>query len=218
MIRRARLLSVVATLTAGALGVVSSTQTWLTVALADTSDELLVPGAAAIPVLAPLSLAVLALGLALSIVGRVLRYAFAALSLAIALVLGLLTWRVLVDTPTSAFSSTVTQATGITGEDAVSQLVSRVTTTPWPVVTLVGWVVLLAASALVLTTAHAWRSAGRRYDAAAGTTAGRAASSGPSAGGDAAPRAAASRPADHAESRRVDDWDELSRGEDPTSH
>ena len=74
MIRRARLLSVVVTVLCGALGVISSTQTWLTVELQDAAHHILdVPGASAVPVLAPLSLAVLALGAALSIVGVALQ-------------------------------------------------------------------------------------------------------------------------------------------------
>jgi hypothetical protein len=63
--RRARLMSVVVTVLCGAIGVISSTQTWLTVELADGAHHTLeVPGASAVPVLAPLSLAVLALGAA----------------------------------------------------------------------------------------------------------------------------------------------------------
>ncbi len=91
MTARARLLCVAAIVLAGAIGVISSTQTWLVVTLADAEHELTVAGAAAVPVLAPLSLAVLALGGALSIVGLVLRYIFGVLTVAIALVLGVLT-------------------------------------------------------------------------------------------------------------------------------
>ena len=81
MIRRARLLCVVLVVLCGALGVISSTQTWLTVELQDAAHHVLdVPGASAVPVLAPLSLAVLALGAALSIVGPALRYVFGALA------------------------------------------------------------------------------------------------------------------------------------------
>ena len=86
--RRARLLAVTVVLAVGALGIISSTQTWLAVTLRQGPDSaLLVPGAAALPVLAPLSLAVLALGAALSIVGLVLRYVFGALTIVIAGVL-----------------------------------------------------------------------------------------------------------------------------------
>lgn len=195
MIRRARLLAVTATLAAGALGVISSTQTWLTVTLTQGADEaLLVPGAAAIPVLAPLSLAVLALGAALSIVGLVLRYVFGALTVAIAGVLGWQTWVVLVERPASAVASTVTGVTGISGVDAVSDLIAAVSITPWPAVTLVGSIVLFAAGVLTLVTARTWKGAGRRYRT-----------------DGAAPAASPSAPLD-----AVDSWDGLSRGEDPT--
>jgi len=197
--RRARLLAVTVVLAVGALGIISSTQTWLTVTLRQGPDAaLLVPGADAIPVLAPLSLAVLALGGALSIVGLVLRYVFGALTLLIAAVLTWLTGVVVIQRPPSAAAATVTGATGITGLDAVTDLVNGIALTPWPAVTLAGWIVLLAAGAFVLATARSWRGAGRRYrtDTSASAT---------------TPAASASAPLD-----AFDSWDGLSRGEDPT--
>ena len=209
MIRRARLLAVVAILAAGALGVLSSTQTWLQVVLRDAPGQTLeVPGAAAVPVLAPLSLAVLALGGALSIVGLALRYVFGALTVAIAALLAWLTGQVAFLHPTTAVAAVVTDATGITGEAAVADLVARIDTTAWPFVTLFGWLLLLVAGVVTLTTAHTWRGSGRRYrtDAATPTS----------------PAAAGSRPHDAidaqaGDSRAIDTWDDLSRGEDPTA-
>ncbi len=160
VMRRARLLAVVAAVAVGALGVISSTQTWLWVMLEDGGSALAVPGASAIAVLAPLSLAVLALGVALSIVGPVLRYVFGALSVAIAALLAWLTAQVAFLHPTSAVASTVTEATGISGEDAVDALVAQVDATAWPYVSLVAWIVLLAAGVFTLATAH--RLAGER--------------------------------------------------------
>ncbi|WP_438353003.1 Trp biosynthesis-associated membrane protein [Microbacterium sp. CJ88] len=197
MIARARLLAVVAIVLTGALGVISSTQTWLTVVLDDgTGHELFVPGAAAVPVLAPLSLAVLALGAALSIVGRVVRWIFGALTVLIAVALGIVTGQVAVALPVTAVSSTVTTATGITGIDSVAALVRTISPSPWPFVTLALWVLLLAAGLFTLATAHRWRGSGRRY-----RTDGE--------GADAS--APASRPRD-----AIDSWDDLSRGTDPT--
>lgn len=196
MIARARLLAVVATIAAGALGVISSTQTWLDVVLSDgTTHTLEVAGAAAVPVLAPLSLAVLALGAALSIVGLVLRWVFGALTIVIAIALGILTAAAAFATPVSAFAATVTEATGITGTDAVAALVASAAPTPWPTVTLAGWLVLLAAGGLTLVTAPRWRGAGRRYRT-----------------DEPAPEVAAARPRD-----AIDSWDDLSRGADPTT-
>lgn len=200
MTARARLFAVLATVLAGAIGVISSTQTWLVVTLDDGAGaQLAVPGASAIPVLAPLSLAVLALGGALSIVGLVLRFIFGVLTIAIATTLGVLTAQVVIAPPTAAVTATVTTSTGITGVEAVAELVLRIDQTPWPVLTLVAWVVLLAAGLFTLATARRWRGTGRRYrtDAAPPVA--------PTAG------AAASRPHD-----AIDSWDDLSRGDDPT--
>ena len=201
MTRRAKLVAVVVILATGALGLISSTQTWLTVALTDSAaNPLVVPGAAAVPVLAPLSLAVLALGAALSIAGLVLRYVFGALALAIGALLAFLTGAVAIAPSIGHVASTVTTATGIAGEEALVQLVASVTPTPWPAVTLAGWLLLLAGGAWTLATAHRWRGTGRRYRTAEPARAAKIA------------EAPASRPHD-----AIDDWDDLSRGEDPTA-
>ena len=203
MIRRARLLAVVVIVLCGAIGVISSTQTWLTVVLSGGAEHVLdVPGASAVPVLAPLSLAVLALGGALSIVGKVLRYAFGILATGIGVVLAWLTAGIVFEQPVSAVASVVTGATGIAGEASVAKLVASIGATAWPAVTLAAWVLLIAAGVFVLATAHTWTRTGRRYRTEE--------SAHPS------PRSGA-RPHDAAGSRSIDDWDHLSRGEDPTA-
>jgi uncharacterized membrane protein (TIGR02234 family) len=200
--RRARLLAVVVTVACGAIGLISSTQTWLTAVLDDGAEHALaVAGAAAVPVLAPLSLAVLALGAALSIVGLVLRYVFGGLSVLIGLLLAWLTAVVAFERPVSAVASVVTEATGIAGESSVVELLSSITTTPWPLVTLGAWVVLVAAGVFTLVTARGWTSAGRRYRT----------------DDPGHPATDGARPHDAAGSRAIDDWDGLSRGEDPTA-
>ena len=120
------MLAVVVVAFCGAMGVISSTQTWLTVVLRDGAQEALeVPGASAIPVLAPLSLAVLALGAALSIAGLVLRYAFGGVALLIAGVLAWLTAPVVFGPPVAAVATVVTESTGIAGEASVAELVAN---------------------------------------------------------------------------------------------
>ena len=211
MIRRARLLAVVVTVLCGALGVISSTQTWLTVVLQDGAEHALeVPGSSAVPVLAPLSLAVLALGAALSIVGLALRYIFGALAVLIGGILAWLTARVVFEHPVSAVASVVTESTGIAGESSVAQLVASIDATAWPAVTLAVWIVLIAAGGFVLATSHAWSHTGRRYRTDEGAKPSAPAASEPSRGDG-------SRPHDAAGSRAIDDWDDLSRGEDPTA-
>ncbi|WEK59816.1 MAG: Trp biosynthesis-associated membrane protein [Candidatus Microbacterium colombiense] len=191
--RRGRSLAVSGFLLAGAIGIISSTQTWITVERADAGEAILVPGASALVLLAPLSLAVLALGAALSIAGRVVRLAFAVLGAASAVFLGWSTLHLLIAVPESAIAPTVTEVTGLAGTAAISDVVRSAVPTAWPVFALIGWVILLAASVLVLVTWRRWKAGGRRYRTA--------------------PEAAAPQdgPVD-----AVDSWDDLSRGTDPT--
>lgn len=194
--RRPRSLAVVAMLLAGAIGVIGSTQTWIDVTLDDGAQQTLaVPGSDALPVLTPLSLAALALGAALSIAGPVVRYVFGAIGLAIAVLLGFGAAQIVFATPVSATAATVTDATGISGVDAVGDLVAGLSLTPWPAVTLVAQVLLAAAAVFTLVTARRWGSnTGRKYR-----------TTGDSAG-------ESSRPHD-----AIDSWDDLSRGDDPTA-
>jgi uncharacterized membrane protein (TIGR02234 family) len=199
-------LSVAAIVLCGAVGVIASTQTWLTVTLDDGAGHgLTVAGASAMPVLAPLSLAALALGAALSIVGRVVRIVFGALTVVIG---ALVAWQAAVIAlalPTAAVAATVTEATGITGQAGVDALVAHIEPTPWPAITVVVGGLLVVAGVFTLITSPRWQGSGRRYRTAESAN-GRVAS-GPSRLG-----AAGSRPHD-----AIDSWDDLSRGEDPTT-
>lgn len=200
MSRRGRLLAVLTTLAVGAVGVISSTQTWLVVVLDDGSrHELAVTGAAAIPVLAPLSLAALALGAALSIAGLVLRYAFGGLTVLLAVSLGALSGRIAFTTPTGAVASTVTAATGVAGSEAIDALTASVRSTPWPGIMFALSALLLAAGGFIIATARTWSGSGRRFEA-----------------DSAAAGAAAGKPAPRVVDA-MDSWDDLSRGADPTA-
>ncbi|WP_226533177.1 Trp biosynthesis-associated membrane protein [Microbacterium paraoxydans] len=190
--RRGRSISVSGFLLAGAIGIISSTQTWFTVERADAGEPILVPGASALVLLAPLSLAVLALGAALSIAGKAVRFIFGLLAAATALFLGWSTLQLLLTEPIGAVAATVTEVTGLAGGDAVHETVLRIVPSAWPYIALVGWAILLAASVVVLLTWRGWKAGGRRYR----TDRVDVAHDGPV---DA-----------------VDSWDELSRGTDPT--
>lgn len=188
---RARSLTVVAILAAGAVALIGSTQTWAVAALPD--DSLPVPGSTAVPVLQPLTLTVLALGLVLTLVGRVLRYVLAVLGIAAAAAIGALAAPLLGTPPVSAVAPAVTERTGLAGTEAVADVVGGISVTPWPLVTLVCAVVVGIAGLIVLATAHRWTRGGRRYTASG----------------------SASRPAT-GPLDAVDSWDDLSRGDDPT--
>ncbi len=190
--QRGRSLSVSGFLLAGAIGIISSTQTWLTVERADAGEAILVPGASALVLLAPLSLAVLALGAALSISGKVVRLVFGVLAGATALFLGWSTLQLLLAEPFDAVAATVTEVTGLAGGDAVREVVVSIVPSAWPFIALVGWALLLLSPVVVLMTWRGWKVGGRRYRT------------------------------DHVEVAHdgpvdaVDSWDELSRGTDPT--
>ncbi|MDJ1113728.1 Trp biosynthesis-associated membrane protein [Microbacterium dauci] len=190
--RRWRTRAVLPVLAGGAVSIIGSTQTWLDLALRDGAQlSLAVPGASALPVLAPLSLAALALGLALTIVGRVLRYVFGAIAVLMGAGLAVASLRIALTMPIDAVVGTVTEATGLSGVEAAAGIVTTMALTPWPWVTAAAGLAVVAGGAIALVTGHRWAGAGRKYRQ------------------DAAP--ADGRPRD-----AVDSWDDLSRGEDPT--
>lgn len=193
MMARARMYAVLAFLLAGGVGLISSTQTWITATRADAAASLFVNGSEAMPLLTPLSLAVLALGAALSIAGPVLRYVLASLGLAGAVVLFAGTLPVVVNPPLSSVAPSFTKATGVSGDKTLQAMISALHVGGWPVAALCAWVLLAAACLFVLFTAHRWKVGSRRYEQISD---GHHTDSGPL--------------------DSVDSWDELSHGSDPT--
>lgn len=191
--RRGRIVSVIGLLIAGATGIISSTQTWLTVIRADAGEPILVPGADAVALLAPLSLAVLAVGAALALVGRPLRYIFAALSLGAGVLLAWWTAEILFATPISAVAPTVTETTGLAGNSTVADMIASIEPSVWPTLALIGWVLQILAAGFALVTARRWKSGGRRFRT------------------EAVDHSIHDGPVD-----AIDSWDDLSRGTDPT--
>lgn len=188
--RRGRFLSVVLLLAGGGMLLLGSTQPWLHAHL--SGAELPVSGADAIPVLQPLALAVLALALVLSLVGRVLRHILAALALLAGGVLIAMTAPVTFAPPLSAVESVVTEHSGLIGLEAVAELVTAITATAWPALSLAAAALVAVTGLFALLTAHRWKHGTRRYDSTRTVR-----SDGPV---DA-----------------IDSWDDLSRGDDPTS-
>lgn len=191
---RARLVSVLSLLLVGAIALIASTQTWYSVALHDVTEHpLTVSGTAALPVLAPLALAAIAMAAALAIVGRVMRLIFGVLTLAIGVLLTALAAPLTFSQPIAAVASTVTEATFISGNSAIASLVNTITPTVWPAITLICGVVVCLAGLFILFSSRHWSTTGRRYS------------------GSAATRVTAAGPVD-----AIDGWDGLSRGIDPT--
>lgn len=187
---RGRSMTALGFILGGGLGTISATQVWLWAVRSDASEPLAVTGGDALSVLLPLSLTALALAAAVAIVGVALRYIFAAIGLIVGTALTVMIVRLIATRPLSAVGPTVTEMTGLAGDAAVADIVDHITTTAWPVVALVGSVLVIVSSLLALVTARSWRTGGRRFET----------SSTPHTG-----------PID-----AVDSWDDLSRGDDPT--
>ncbi|WP_256335869.1 Trp biosynthesis-associated membrane protein [Microbacterium sp. cf332] len=185
----------------GGLAVIGSTQPWLEATLRDGAHAVLpVPGTEALPLVTPLGLAALALGLAISIVGTVLRYVFGGIGVLIGVALLAESLRIAVTAPPAAVVGVVADSTGLMGVAAVETLVSSITVTAWPWITAVGALAVCAGGVLTLVSARSWQSTARRYrtDAVAETS-----------------RPRGSRP--HDSHDPIDSWDDLSRGSDPTA-
>ncbi|SDQ07618.1 Tryptophan-associated transmembrane protein (Trp_oprn_chp) [Microbacterium sp. cf332] len=201
MTRRSRMTAVLSAVLGGGLAVIGSTQPWLEATLRDGAHAVLpVPGTEALPLVTPLGLAALALGLAISIVGTVLRYVFGGIGVLIGVALLAESLRIAVTAPPAAVVGVVADSTGLMGVAAVETLVSSITVTAWPWITAVGALAVCAGGVLTLVSARSWQSTARRYrtDAVAETS-----------------RPRGSRP--HDSHDPIDSWDDLSRGSDPTA-
>ncbi|WP_243063040.1 Trp biosynthesis-associated membrane protein [Humibacter sp. RRB41] len=185
------------------LALSASTQTWYTLhltAAAGHSAALAVTGSNSAPAIAALSVAGLAFAGALALAGRVLRYVLAVLGLVLAgSVIGSAIGAIA--DPSGSSISVVTKATGIAGDASVRAVIGSTDATAWPALALTGGILLALAAVAVIAFAHTWPTASRRYGAVK----------------DAAEPVRSDADA-HLSARdaAIDDWDELSRGDDPT--
>ncbi|MET1015706.1 MAG: Trp biosynthesis-associated membrane protein [Leifsonia flava] len=179
-----------------ALALLAATQQWFTLTVASGaggSTELAVSGAVAAPALSALAFAALALAAALAIAGPFIRIVLGVLGVLLGGSVILSTTLALGD-PVAAGASVVTGATGVSGSDSVHELVSSVGGSAWPVLALVAGIVIALGAIGVLVTTRRWPASARKYQAV------RLESTEVSA-----------------KDRAVDEWDELSRGDDPTA-
>lgn len=156
------------------------------------TEVVTVGGADAAPGVASAGLVVLVSGLVLGLAGRVAR---------VLAVLGVLAGGALAGVSAAVFlgdpeGSALRAAAEATG---VRQLEGEVTVAPWPTVALVVAVLAVVVAAALPFLAGSWQRVGRRYerDQATGAEGGQ--------GENRTPRG-----------RAMDDWDALSRGDDPS--
>ncbi|MEJ3404974.1 Trp biosynthesis-associated membrane protein [Rathayibacter sp. YIM 133350] len=192
--RRLKFAVIAVLLVAAALALTAATQTWFTLTLRASGARLPVSGAVAAPALSALAFAGIALAAALAIAGPVIRLVLGALGIVLGGAIVLAAGLALSDA-VAAGAPAVTSSTGVSGQDSVHALVSAVATTPWPVLAIVAGVLVALGGLAVLLTARLWPASSRRYQAVRLEAAD---------GTGRAPDA-------------VDEWDELSRGDDPTA-
>jgi len=190
------------------------TQSWFALVLVD-GTTLEVPGDAAAPGLAALSLAALALFASLTIAGPRVRAVLAVLAMGIGALVAGAGIGALVD-PLSAVASTVTGVTGVAGDNSINSLIASVVATAWGIVATAAGSSLVLSGIVILLTGRRWPQVTRKYSAegSVATADGKATSGVPSASNhesnqrdpneNVAPRSA------------IDDWDSLSKGDDPT--
>lgn len=197
-----KLPAILGLLAGSGLALLAWSQVWFSVRLVDGqataggATAIEVGGAVASPALAALALAGLALAGALAIAGPVIRLVLGLL----AVVLGgsvVLASSMPLGDPVAAVSAAVADATGVAGAEPTAELVAAATASAWPSAAIAGGLLIAAAGVVVLVTGRAWATS-RRY------------------GGGARLAADGARAHVPASDRAVDDWDGLSRGDDPT--
>ncbi|WP_240422904.1 Trp biosynthesis-associated membrane protein [Leucobacter sp. wl10] len=175
----------------GAAALLAGSQTWISFTLAGTEKVETVTGHEANAALSPISIAMFAAALALTIAGPVFRRVLGLLVALLGAGLVALTSGVIA-APVAAVSSRITELTGIAGE-AAGASVAWSSVSAWAWVSVAAGVAAILLGAIVLLFSGRWRSAGRKYD-----------SDRRAPGGDGA------------EPDRISEWDSLSRGEDPS--
>jgi uncharacterized membrane protein (TIGR02234 family) len=242
--RRIKLTLIVTVLVASALVLLAWTQTWVQARVAGeggVARQLEVTGSQAAPALTALALAGLALAGALSIAGVVIRVVLGILEALLGVSVFLASLSAVTD-PAAASASAVTAVTGITGTESVRASLVGTTLGGWPYLALAAACLMVLAGLGVVITARRWPGPTARYqavrlapasihDAATSKADGRAYETGyattdatESTGTptDGTPRTAnGDAPTDGAPGTAngdaVIDWDDLSRGDDPTA-
>ncbi len=192
---RRRMLAIVLPIVSSSLAFLAWSQVWVTVVLAD-GRTLAASGDVAAPAIPPLAIAALALVGALALAGLVFRVILGVLQALLGLGIAASGVLTLLD-PVGSAIATITAATGVEGIESVRLLVDSSNTTVWPAVAVVAGVFAVVVGIGISATASQWPARTRRYDAVRW------------AEGDA--------PNPNPSTDRLDTWDALSDGNDPTA-
>ncbi len=188
---RARSLSLLLSVVGGGLALMFAGQTWLTAHRSDGGTDVSVTGAQLLGVLTPATFAVLLVALGIMFVPASLRRLLAlALLAAIGVLIGL---AIVVASNPSGFldSAAIRTATGLTGDPA--SYISSVDLTAMPWLTVGAFALALIGAGLAVVTSPRWPDRGQ------------------------VAKASSERAAKSQHVSRIETWDELSSGDDPTT-
>ncbi|QIM16416.1 Trp biosynthesis-associated membrane protein [Leucobacter insecticola] len=182
----------------GAVSLLAGAQTWVSFMLDSNHSVEVSTGHEINSALSPVSIAIVAAALALTIAGPVFRRVLGVLVALLGAGLVALTWAVLAS-PIGSVAGKITELTGLTGGgggDGVIVTWSQVTwsqVSPWAYTSLIAGLVAVLLGAAVVILGGKWGTAGRKYDAERKLRA-------------------------NTESKpdRISDWDLLSDGDDPS--
>ncbi|WP_104139301.1 Trp biosynthesis-associated membrane protein [Cryobacterium sp. Y50] len=206
--RRLKLILIFAVLGASSLALLAWTQVWVQaeVGLPDAGTQVLqIDGTIAAPALTALALSGFALAAALTIAGRLIRIVLGALEVLLGFSVFLAAFLAVQD-PADASAAAVTAATGIAGHESIQLSVLGTVVTPWPYVAMSAAIVMAGVGVAVIVTSGRWPGPTRKYQAVRFEQV---------ASPDGAQPLAT--PAKTAAGDSVGDWDDLSRGDDPTA-
>ncbi|MFD5600539.1 Trp biosynthesis-associated membrane protein [Leucobacter sp. NPDC058333] len=189
---RPKLLTITGVALTGVLGMLAGSQTWISFMVDGTHSLEVVAGSDVNAAVSPISIAIVAAALALTIAGPIFRRVLGGLVALLGAGLAALTISVLA-APLTAITGTITSLTGISGS-ATTSLVVWSQVSAWVWVCVVAGVLAALLGLLVIVRGGRWVSGGRKYDASA-----------------RANTASSGKP------DRISDWDALTGGDDPSA-
>lgn len=188
---RARGLSLGLSVAGSGLALMFAGQPWLSAQRSDGGSDVHATGSQLLAALMPVAIAVLLLSLALTLVPATLRRLLAITALVALAVLVGMTIAVTIAPTAFVDSAAVRSMTGISGDP--NRYLAAVSVTAVPLLTIGSFCVAIAGSALAAWTSPRWPDRGQLA------------------------KTATHRATMSAHAKRVDAWDELSAGDDPTS-
>lgn len=192
--RRLKNLTLLAGVVLSGLVLLTWTGEWFGLTLDGRSashTSLAVTGNTAAPALIALALAGLALTGALAIAGSIVRFILGVVEAILGAIV-VYSAIVALSNPAEASAALITGATGVSGTASIVAMVTRVSVTAWPWLTIIVGVLVVALGVLIVLTGRRWPGSSRKYQATAVQ-------------------------AEEPGTNPVADWDSLSGGGDPTS-